>query len=223
MKVAICIGHSRPGDKGAQSVSGVSEWSYNVAVGEALQKMLTISGVEAVMITSYLGDSYGFAMTWLASEIDRLNVDCAIELHFNAAGPSAKGYEYLYWSSSSASKRLAQALLDAHERNLGGINRGIKPKTSSDRGSLFLSKPQCPCVITEPFFGSNASDWSKFSTEKAQRDLAKTYADGILSFLGVDAKPATNKEPEPNIDKAAIIARVEAIEWQLSQLRKEIG
>lgn len=221
MKAAICVGHSRSGDSGAESAGGVSEWNYNVPVGELVAAELRSHGIEVLLLTDYKGSGYGAAMDWVASELDRFGADCALELHFNAANKTAQGFEYLYWHSSTNGKKLAQALLDAHALTFNSFNRGIKGKNSGDRGALFLSKPACPSVICEPFFGDNPDEWARYSSEDAQKALAGVYADAVLSFLGVDSEPSTPvPDPEPQIDIEGALARIERAETELADAKR---
>ena len=224
MKVGVCIGHSRSGDAGAVSVGDVSEWNYNVPVGEKVTALLQAAGVEVLFLTAYEGGSYGSAMSWVARELDAFGADCAIELHFNSASASARGFEHLYWHSSSKGKDLALAIFDGQAQAFpDSVARDVKPKTSNDRGSGFLSKPACPTVIVEPFFGSNQDDWEQYRSEAAQDKLAGVYADAILSFLGVSAPevPETPTEPEtPEIDHEGALARIEAAEIQLADAKR---
>jgi len=181
-KIAICIGHSRPGDSGASSVGGVSEWKFNQPIGAAIVAKLKAAGHDAILLDKYVGGDYTSAMNWLAAQIKSFGAEVAVELHFSAAGASAKGYEYLYWGASTQSKKLAQAFLDRHKTALPSMtSRGIKPKTSSDRGSYFLQKTPCPCIITEPFFGSNAAEWEFYKS--AASTLVDINTAAVLDFV----------------------------------------
>jgi N-acetylmuramoyl-L-alanine amidase len=56
-------------------------------------------------------------------------------------------------------------------------NRGIKPKTTEDRGGTLLKYTNAPCIIAEPFFIDNDND-----LDRALEDLdglAKAYANAI--------------------------------------------
>jgi len=228
MKVGICIGHSRNGDNGAVSVGGVSEWTYNVKVGELLASKLASSPVDCILITDYAGGSYGSAMNDVANKLAQAGTDLAIELHFNSAGQDAAGFEYLYWHTSQNGSRMAGELIKAHEAAVPhGSNRGAKPRDSSDRGAGFLSGTHCPAIITEPFFGSNINEWDEYGTDVGQELLASIYATAILQYYGVTGsepmpEPPTTPPSDSPIDKAAIMARVESIEWQCQELRKDL-
>lgn len=186
MKAAICVGHSRPGDFGATSATGRSEWAYNAPIAVRIEQLLTNAGVDVLRVDAYQGASYSSAMSWLSDELNRFGADCAIELHFNAADKTAKGFEHLYWHSSSKGKELADIVHQIHSDAFGGSDRGIKPKDSSDRGSGFLSGPECPSIICEPFFGDNPDEWERFNSDENQEALANVYAAGIIQFLGAE-------------------------------------
>jgi hypothetical protein len=50
--IAICVGHSRQGDSGAESVSGVDEWTFNNAVGFQLHAMLLKAGYKSGFVNN---------------------------------------------------------------------------------------------------------------------------------------------------------------------------
>ena len=87
--IAICVGHSRPNDSGAASVTGVSEWDYNSELAEMIGSSLD---EPYKVYSTYQGTGYVSAIRWLAKKLDEDNVDTAIELHFNAASQKAKGH-----------------------------------------------------------------------------------------------------------------------------------
>lgn len=185
--IAICVGHSR-GDKGARSVGGVSEWDYNRDLGMRIRNLLMDRGMTACFIDRYAQASYGRAMDYLSAHLKSMRVECAVELHFNAASPSAAGHEWLYWHASNPGRALARCLdesmaarFERHPR------RGIKPigLGKDDRGAGFLQKTHCPAAIAEPFFGTNAESWAFFNDHR--QDLAEVIADGIDQWKGASA------------------------------------
>ena len=178
MKIGICVGHSRRGDSGAESVGGVDEWTYNAEVARELDIALERRGIDAVIIDDYQRGSYGAGIARCAEMLRESACTHAIELHFNSAGPTATGHEWLYWATSRNGKRFADIIERAfsiafptHRR------RGIKPKSRGSRGSTFLRRTHCPAIIAEPFFGSNSNDWNVFGN--AQREVARAIASGI--------------------------------------------
>lgn len=183
MKLAICVGHSRPGDNGAYSVGGVSEWDYHKVTAIHVQRFLTGLGISSSVVSHYEGRTYLGAMSWLAAHLKRIRCTHAIELHFNAADPTAHGAEWLHWHSSSGGLQLAMSQRAQFIKDFPEMrDRGLKPISSRSRGSAFLKKTHCPAVIAEPFFGSNDQDWQRFADR--QEDLAESVAKGYAGLAG---------------------------------------
>ncbi len=181
-KVGVYVGHSRSDDNGAVSVGGISEHEWNTKVAHMLKGKLDDAGVDCYVVDRYDGSSYGSAMTWVSADASTQGATIAIELHFNAASSSAKGYEYLYWHSSKEGEKLANAFITAQKAmNTPSPSRGAKPKDGEDRGSGFLSKTPCPAIILEPFFGSNQGEWNYWSERPSV--LANVYAGAIKTYL----------------------------------------
>lgn len=183
MKIGVCLGHSRVGDEGAESVDGTSEWMYHAGrVLPHLSSWLESAGHTVVEVDSYEGGTYREAMRYVAGLLRSENVDFCLELHFNAAGGNARGYEHLYWITSDRGMQLAKCLNHAHAIAFNHVhpNRGIKPRTSNNRGSLFLRYTHCPAVIVESFFGDNEDDWNAF--KDAGPCLASAIAAGCLQY-----------------------------------------
>jgi N-acetylmuramoyl-L-alanine amidase len=186
LKVAICVGHSRQGDKGAVSVGGVSEWTYNRDVAEYLSTELGRRGIDSKIFNCYEGLDYPSAMRWLSAQVKDYGADCAMELHFNSAGAKASGFEVLCFDPSRdiASTRLARSILGKIAKAWPeGRNRNVK---CAERGRLFIESIPCPAIIVEPFFGSSRSDWERW--HNAQAELAGIYADGIQDWARTLAK-----------------------------------
>jgi N-acetylmuramoyl-L-alanine amidase len=188
--VAICVGHSRKGDSGACSASGASEWTYNKQVAEYLRADLEKRNINAVVFTTYDGKGYTGAMTWLATQLELLKVDFAVELHFNSADSgAARGFEFLYWRTSKKGQGIASLFQQTFKKNFpDNLSRGSKGLSKDDRGGLFVRLPSMPCVILEPFFGSNIREWELFGTEAGQKRLGETYGEAIEQssrFLGL--------------------------------------
>ena len=182
-KVAICVGHSRIGDRGASSVGGVDEWTYNKKVADLLQNHLRHQGVQSVVFDDYPSESYSRAMDWLAQSVAKEKCDIAIELHFNSYSSSkAEGYEYLHYTGSQNGKRLANCFLRSHEETFKVQNsRGIKSVGSGQRGVSFLRSVPPPAVICEPFFGSSPKEWILMDTKHSL--LADVYAQAIVKYF----------------------------------------
>ena len=184
--LVLAVGHSRELDAGAVAYDGETyEWHYNTQLAQKISEYLT-SHINTTIINSYEGDSYTESMRWLKRTVDPLNADLVCELHFNSfSNPNVKGHEMLYWNSSSKGLIAASNINDAMNEDFpSNTDRGVKGVTHGERGAGFLCGPKAPCVIIEPFFGSNPDEWNAFGeTESTFNALAKTLARGISITL----------------------------------------
>lgn len=182
--VAICVGHSRTGDNGALSADNTTEWDYNRRLASELHDALFVRKISAFIVDEYDGNGYGAAMRWVAGHVEQKHASLAVELHFNAANGSAQGHEWLYWASSTKSKKLAESVRDAFVSAFPvRKSRGARGKTSGDRGAEFLRLTHCPAIICEPFFGDNLSEWEFAKANMA--GIADAIAEGISNHLKV--------------------------------------
>lgn len=184
--VAICVGHSRKingrTEGGAIAVDGTQEWAYNNELAGMIWRELRYADINCFVVDEYHGTGYTDAMKWLASHLDGRGAKLAIELHFNASSGGARGHEWLHWGSSLKSQTFAEALHDSFKASFPAMkDRGVKAKSSSDRGAEFLRLTKCPAVIAEPFFGDNTEDWQ--TATQSKEEIAKAIARGIIHYL----------------------------------------
>jgi N-acetylmuramoyl-L-alanine amidase len=186
--IGICVGHSRHTrgriEGGALSHDGKQcEHTYNLPLAILIRTEIERQGLRAIIVSDYEGAGYESAQRWLAAKLKAEGVQVAIELHFNASDdPAAHGQEMLYWHSSQRGKALSTAI----EAKVAEIipelrRRGIKPKTSADRGAEFLRGTHCPACIVESGFGSNPGDWATLQERRV--DLARAIAAGCVASL----------------------------------------
>lgn len=184
--LVLAVGHSRELDAGAVAYDRETyEWHYNTKLAKKIKEYLP-KHINTTIINSYEGDSYTESMRWLKRTVDPLNADLVCELHFNSfSNPSVSGHEMLYWHSSSKGLIAASNINDAMNEDFpGNTDRGVKGVTHGERGAGFLYGPKAPCVIIEPFFGSNPDEWKAFGETKSTfNTLAKTLARGISITL----------------------------------------
>lgn len=158
LKIALVIGHTSNGDKGAYSpYLNKSEYDYNLAVAKEL-KEIQAEGIEYTIYTHTI-QGYNSRQTALANKLNKLGFDYVLELHFNAASPQANGTECLHYFSSKKGKHAAQTISMQISKDFGTTIRGDKGAkaliNANDRGFGFVSKQKSVAVIVEPFFGSN--------------------------------------------------------------------
>lgn len=181
--VAICIGHSRPGDKGAESADGkVNEWTYNAAVAAHLGATLGAHGVRCLIVDKYIGNDYPSAMKNLGKYLANIKATLAVELHCNSYDGKAKGHEVFCYSvnPTAAGYKLATYV----NKSIGNIeqaapSRGVKQADS--RGLRFFIETPCPAILVEPFFMDNPESWSFF--RDAQKVVASAIGEGIVTYI----------------------------------------
>lgn len=155
-----------------------NERNFNLKVAAEMLKL----DDSLEVIDNYRGTGYGGAMRWLATEIEKRKCDLAVELHFNSAGATAQGHEWLYWQGSKKGTALASAFRYQFAKVFPEIvDRGIKPRFSNDRGAEFLRLTRCPAIICEPFFGSNESDCAKVEA-KGVEAIAGAYVKALKEY-----------------------------------------
>lgn len=182
-RVAVCIGHSRKGDSGALNTDGVTERAFNRQVGKELCAALQRKGLFVTLFDDYPVNGYSAAMSWVGAQCKLVKADVAIELHFNSAGPFAKGHEWLYWHRSVKGKQLAESFDRSFRKHFpAAVARGAKPCGLDNRGSLFLRLTPCPSVILEPFFGSSKEETAFYTANRSK--LVEAYADALVAALG---------------------------------------
>ena len=170
---ALVIGHkkSSPGAKNLDS--GLYEFDFNRQLSGLIEEKVQKADIQTVYRRTY---------ETLPGDINQLNPDFIISLHCNAFDKTASGTEVLYYHKSTKGEEMA-TILKGHLLGCLGLNdRGIRPKTSEDRGGWLLKYTNAPCIIAEPFFVDNNSDLQKALDNKDA--LAAAYAAAIDEIAG---------------------------------------
>jgi N-acetylmuramoyl-L-alanine amidase len=181
--LVLAVGHSRATDNGAVACDGrTDEWTYNRNLAHFIDLYMDDDNIDVTIVDVYKGNTYSEAMMNLKMAVDPLDADLVVELHFNSYHkPSANGYEALYWHSSTKGKDAAETFVDTFETEYpSNLKRGSKPiQDNNQRGARFLKALKAPCVILEPFFGSNPKEWEMFQDTNGKQHLAKTIATSL--------------------------------------------
>lgn len=121
----------------------------------------------------------------------------AVSFHANAGG--GDGFEVYYWTTNSASKKLAE-LCEKYVKELGQNSRGLK----SGNHLYFIKNTDMTAVLCESFFVDNDVDNDIGDTIEEQRAFGVAYAKAILEYLGIEygkdvvvGKPIVT-QPTPN-------------------------
>lgn len=170
-KCVIDVGHSERRPGAFNHALQVGEWDFNHALAQVLDAL-------APYQTQIVYRESGILQ--LCKDINAAKPDFVLSLHLNSfSNEQASGTECLYWHASDKSKRCAEILQERLVEALGLPDRGIKPRTKSDRGGTQLMKVAAPIVIVEPFFLSSIGDY-----RRAKEERYHLLVDALL--MGVD-------------------------------------
>ena len=181
-RIVIDPGHGGS-DPGAER-AGIQEKTVNLAVASRLAALLEQKGLEVVMTRT------GDESRSLASRADRVRIDNAdlyISIHQNSAkNTRAAGMEVYF----SAKNRYAKASLRlAYEVQRSALEQlGAKPGNAYDRGIKradfrVTRSADCPAILLECAFISNASDRALMTLDAYLDELAHGIADGIEAYI----------------------------------------
>lgn len=154
---ALVVGHTEGSPGASNRRSAVTEFGFNNDLAIRIENKITDVEVQRIYRRTYRS---------LPGDINAFNPDFIVSLHCNAFNKRASGTEVLYYRKSGNGKDMADIFVNHLVNHLGLPNRGVKPRTSEDRGGYLLRYTKAPCIIVEPFFIDNDKD-----LVVAQRDI----------------------------------------------------
>ena len=167
-KLALVIGHKKSSPGAQNKLQGINEFLFNEQLSLDIEKCVSDVIVQRVYRRTYQS---------LPDDINEFSPDFIISLHSNAYNGSVSGTEVLYYHRSTNGKMIANILNNKLVSALDLKNRGIKPKSSEDRGGYLLKNTRAPCVIAEPFFIDNDKDLQVATVKRPE--LVNAYAESI--------------------------------------------
>ncbi len=172
---ALVIGHKKSSPGAVNEKTGLTEFDFNEDLAIRIEKAVEKTQIQRV-----------YRRTWdkLPADINALKPHFVLSPHCNAYNGQVSGTEVLYYHKSEVGKTIAEILQRGLVDFLGLPDRGIKPKTSEDRGGYLLRYTNAPCVIAEPFFIDNDDDLAR--AQENIEGFAETYAgaiDEICQFI----------------------------------------
>lgn len=193
-RIVIDAGHGGK-DEGAKS-KGVQEKGIVLSIARRLAKILKSEGYEVYLTRE--NDSF-LTLRQRQELANRYRADLFISIHANAAGtPSVQGIETFIippagTSSTYSNKRRtrpqpgnsfdklnAAAAFSIHQQTMRSTNaseRGIKRA-----GFSVLERLQCPGILIETGFLTNAEERKKLTSWRYQKKMATGIARGIQQF-----------------------------------------
>ena len=172
MKIVLDPGHSGPAEPGA-CADGVSEAAVVLEIARRTDRLLQQAGHEVRLTRD--GDIDDNTLTWRAEFANRWGADLFLSIHANSfTDTAAHGTEVWHYPDSPGGIQLARSVQSALTRSLHTADRGIKP-------GLFtvLAATDCPAVLIETAFLSNAVDRVLLTTPPFQELIAAAIAVGI--------------------------------------------
>jgi len=202
MKIAVVVGHnsSAPGAYCPAPINS-SEFDYHNKVADEMVRLskdyfynLFRGGqkLELIKINREPSSGYSAEIDAAYAKVNASGAEASIELHFNAASPSATGTETLS-SGSTKSLALAQHVQAEMLKTLNLRDRGVKVLTAGDRGGRSLHAGRPPAILTEPFFSTNTGD-VQAAHNLGVLGSAKMYIRGLAAYAGLEIA----EEEDPN-------------------------
>jgi len=173
--VVIDAGHGGH-DPGALSSTGLQEKFVNLRVAAKIARLLEARGVGVVM--TRWQDEFIELEERSAIANDR-RADLFVSIHADSAeSRSAQGFTiYVATAASAGAYRAAHAINQVLERT-GTNNRGIR-----EADYRVLINTECPAVLIELGYLTNAQDIARLSDDRFRDRLAQAIADGIQAYL----------------------------------------
>lgn len=185
MLIAIDAGHGVNRDTGA-SGCGLQEDKLVKDLGFKLSEELASQGHTARFVRPPSARSVNESLSKRASYANQLKADYYVSLHWNAfSNPQANGAEVWIYSSGSAAKHKANAVLN-NICELGYRRRGVK---IGNFAVLRLTK--MPAMLIECCFITNQKDVNKYNVDS----FAKAIAKGILGgqYININQEKIINE------------------------------
>lgn len=173
--VVVDAGHGGR-DPGTTSSSGSYEKNINLRVAAKVARRLEAEGIGVVM-TRWQDRS--LELEERAAVANDRNADLFVSIHADSEpSKSIQGFTiYVARAASSNARQAAQAISEAMSRT-GADTRGIR-----EADYRVLVQTNCPAVLIELGYLSNAWEASRLRDGDYQNRLADAVVEGILSYL----------------------------------------
>lgn len=168
MKICINAGHYPGMDSGAVGTY-LQEANATKEIAEIVCADLQAVGYEVLFVQE--NELYD-----ISDASNEFGADAFVSIHCNAAGnTSARGTETFAYSAGGNGEKLASFIQKQIINSLGTVDRGVKYA-----GYYVLKHTDCPAVLVETAFISNAEDEKLLAEKKAE--FAHAIARGVSDF-----------------------------------------
>ncbi|MGF7057370.1 N-acetylmuramoyl-L-alanine amidase [Brassicibacter mesophilus] len=210
MKLIFIIDKGHRQDTPGKRANGLHEWEFNDDVGNRLKKLLEPYG-EVYFTINVPNHPY----TEMTAEGRKKNLqyrcDIAnqiydeakkkyddafkvvfISIHANAhSDPKVSGYEIYAYKLGSQAYEIAKSIHEAAKEVLG-VGAAIKDRKIKKASFYVLANTKMPAVLVEHEFYTNIEAAEKLKNSSFRDKCAKHIAKGVLKYMGIEYKEATN-------------------------------
>ena len=194
MRIVVDAGHGGIDGGVVGRTTGAKESDINLEIAYRLHEVLTDMGFDVTMTRKTSAGLYdttarGFKkrdMQRRKEIIQKADPALIVSVHQNYyPSRSSRGAQVFYEKTSEGGKLLAEAL----QASLNTLYQedGVKARSVMTGDYFILKCGDCPSVIAECGFLSNARDEELLLSEVFQRKLAESVAAGIVGYLAGSA------------------------------------
>ena len=181
--VVIDAGHGGFDGGAVGKTTGVREDGLNLAVAKKLQELLEKNGYAVVMTRGdgeAVGDTKHEDMARRREIIEAANADIVVSVHMNKfPSASVSGPQVFFHKDSAEGEKLATLIQDA----LNAALEPPKPRVQHPETYYILKSGDCPAVIVECGFLSNAREEALLQDDGYQQKCAKAIYRGVDAYL----------------------------------------
>lgn len=175
MKITINGGHYPGLDSGAVGQTGLQEAVVNCDLMKRVACYLRAVAYDVLEVQENV-------LSQITAASNEFGADLFISIHCNAAvSAEAQGTETFCYMTGGESEKLAAAIQNQIVSSLSTVNRGVKT------GNLYVLRlTDCPAVLVETAFISNADDEKLLADEKKRDEFAAAIARGVTDYLSME-------------------------------------
>lgn len=187
--IAIDAGHGGF-DPGKVGVNQAIEKEINLSIAQMLKEALENDGFEIVMTRETDEALHNEGETKATKQVDmrkrvtlinQSGATAAVSIHQNSfTDESSHGAQVFYHSQSEQGKQMALVLQAKIKESIADDNHR---EAKANDSYYMLKKTECPLVIVECGFLSNAKEAELLITEEYQQQMAEAIAAGITQYV----------------------------------------
>ena len=182
-KVVLVVGHAKESKGAYNAKHNVAEFDFNQKLALGIKyNALTLGATPPYEVAIFYREN-GYGPLPFEVNEHHPDADMVISLHANAFNGHASGCETLYHHQSELSRGYAEIFQTHLVATIGNKDRGLKPKTSEDRGGHLLAEVDAPCILVEPFFIDNIEETERALDLLHSGDLAEAFDKAIVDCL----------------------------------------